>query len=246
MTREFTPRTKIRMTDITIPARFRGPPHSGNGGYVAGLLAKAAGGGRAVAMRAPAPLDVALRLDSERLWQGETLIAEALVADSSALPGWPVPPTLDAARAASVDYRSFHPICVCCADQLAPEQGLRVCAGPLAGASAGTVAAVWEVDTAFCDEDGSVPEEIVWAAIDCPGFYAWVAVDGRHGALTGTMQAEVVERPRAGDECIVLAWPLERVSERRFTSAVALFGADGRPMARGVQTWIRMVRRVAA
>lgn len=234
------------MTIITVPARFRGPPQSGNGGYVAGLMARLAGGHRAVAMRAPTPLDVPLAFVSgepARLMHGETPIAEASTADPAALPAPPAPPTLEAARAASAGYQSFHPICVCCASQLPPAEGLRICAGPLAGAPPGTVAAVWEVDPAFCDADGVAPEEVVWAAIDCPGFYAWVAVDGRHGALTGTMQAEVLARPRAGDACIVLAWPLERVSERRYTSGVALFAADGALLARGVQTWIRMVRR---
>lgn len=236
------------MTTITIPARFRGPPLSGNGGYIAGLMARLAGGHRAVAMRAPAPLDVPLTFQAGepgRLLHGETLIAEATSAEPDLLPTLPAAPTLADARAASVGYESFHPICVCCAPQLSPDQGLRVCAGPLAGAPAGTVAAVWTVDRAFCDADALAPEEVVWAAIDCPGFYAWVAVDGRHGALTGTMQAEVVTRPRAGDDCIVLAWPLERVSARRFTSGVALFAADGRLLARGIQTWIRMVPRAS-
>ena len=43
---------------IRIDRRFRGPPDSGNGGYVAGLLAKALGGsGVEVTLRAPPPLD---------------------------------------------------------------------------------------------------------------------------------------------------------------------------------------------
>lgn len=232
---------------ITVPARFRGPPHSGNGGYVAGLIARHAGGHRAVAMRAPVPLDVTLTLDlaSEpvRLLHGDTLVADAALVSASDLPTPPIVPTLEQARAASEDYQSYHPICVCCGDKLSAAEGLRILAGPIAGAPEGTVAAVWDVDAAFCDADGLAPEEVVWTAIDCPGFYAWVAHDGRHGALTGRMQAEVVERPRAGDACIVLAWPLERVSERRQTAGVALFAADGRLMARAVQTWIRMVRR---
>ncbi len=232
---------------ITVPARFRGPPHSGNGGYVAGLIARHAGGHRAVAMRAPVPLDVTLTLDlaSEpvRLLPGDTLVADAALVSASDLPTPPIVPTLEQARAASEDYQSYHPICVCCGDKLSAAEGLRILAGPIAGAPEGTVAAVWDVDAAFCDADGLAPEEVVWTAIDCPGFYAWVAHDGRHGALTGRMQAEVVERPRAGDACIVLAWPLERVSERRQTAGVALFAADGRLMARAVQTWIRMVRR---
>lgn len=238
------------MQEIVVEGRFRGPPHSGNGGYVAGLLARLAGGHRAVMMRAPTPLDRVLSFDGSeeppRLMDGDTLVAQATAADPAVLPAVPSPPSVEEAMRAGAEYQSFHPICVCCGDQLDPAQGLLIRVGQLAGAPEGTLAGAWTVDAAFADEDGCVPEELVWAAIDCPGYYAWVRLDGRHGALTGTMQAEVLERPRAGDRCVVMAWPLERASERRVTSGVALFGDDGRLMARGLQTWIRIVRRPAA
>jgi len=234
---------------VTVEGRFRGPPHSGNGGYVAGLLARLSGGHRAVMMRAPTPLDKPMTFDAAAepptLADGGTLVAQAVAADPGALPVPPSPATVDQARRAGEAYQSFHPICLCCGDQLSPDQGLQIRSGQLAGAEPGTVAGVWEVDAAFVGPDGRVAEEMVWAAIDCPGYYAWVALDGRHGALTGTMQAEVLERPRVGDRCVVMAWPLERASERRVTSGVALFGEDGRLMARGLQTWIRIARRPA-
>lgn len=231
---------------IEIEQRFRGPPHSGNGGYVAGLLARLAGGHRAVLMRAPVPLDTPMRLDTDaepaRLMLADTLVAEARSADRAALPETPAPPTLDQARAAGADFTSFHPICVCCGDALTRDQGLGIRTGQLEGAPPGTLAGVWRVDPAFVGPDGLAPEEIVWAAIDCPGYYAWVALEGRHGALTGTMQAEVIDRPRVGDECIVMAWPWEHLSERRRTSGVALFAADGRLLARGYQVWVTTSR----
>ena len=231
------------METIIVEARFRGPPHSGNGGYVAGLLARHAGGPRAVMMRAPVPLDTPLTLDiaSEpaRLLRDGIAIAEAVSADSAALPDVPPAPTLDAAADAATRAVCYHPICFCCGDKLAADVGLRVQTGQLADAPAGHVAGVWTVDPAFVDADGHAGEEHVWAAIDCPGFYAWVAFEGRHGALTGTMQAEVTERPRAGEACVVMAWPIAQLSERRRTSGVALFGADGRLMARALQVWIK-------
>lgn len=232
---------------ITIEARFRGPPHSGNGGYVAGLLAHHAGGHRAVMMRAPAPLDAPLQLHGETepvcLRHGDTLVAEAALADPATLPIVPPAPTLLAARAAGERAVSYHPICFCCGDRVAPGEGLNVQTGQLADAPKGHVAGIWTVEPSLCDPDGRASEEHVWAAIDCPGFYAWVAFEGRHGALTGTMQAAVLEWPGAGEACIVLAWPLQQLSERRRTAGVALFGADRRLMARGVQTWIKMMPR---
>ena len=73
---------------LTIPARFRGPPASGNGGYVAGafaeLLAPAAHTGTEVTLRAPIPLDQPLRIVRSdqadnapvTIYNNSTLIAE--------------------------------------------------------------------------------------------------------------------------------------------------------------------------
>ena len=80
---------------------------------------------------------------------------------------------------------------------------------------------------------------MVWAALDCPGFFAWVVREGRHGALLGTMTGEIIRRPRCGEETIVVAWPLERQG-RKETAGVALFDRDGELLARGHQVWITM------
>lgn len=230
------------METIVIEPRFRGPPLSGNGGYIGGLLNRLGGGGRAVMMRAPAPLGTSMVFDTstepQRLTAGDTLIAEAVVASAATLPDAPAPPTLAEARAAGQNYSCYHPTCFCCGDKLAPGEGLGISVGQVEGAPAGLVAGVWQIGSDLAGVDGRVPEEIVWAAIDCPGSYAWTAFDGRSGGLTGTMQGEVIELPRAGDECIVMAWPLEQVSQRRRTSGVALFSADGTLMARAHQVWI--------
>lgn len=239
------------MPEVIVESRFKGPPTCGNGGYVAGLLARLAGGHRTVAMRLPTPLDTPLAYNTDgdapaQLIDGDKLVAEAKLADPAALPEPPAPPTLAEAEAAGATALSYHPTCLSCGDKLDAASGLRVLVGQLEGRPAGQLAGVWTVDPAFTDSDGLAPEEIVWAAIDCPGYYAWVATEGRHGAMTGTMQAEVLERPAAGDRCIVLAWPIERPSERRQVSGVALFSADGRLLARALQVWIRMPPRPPA
>ena len=51
---------------VEIASRFCGPPRSGNGGYVAGRIAAplmAAGGWATVRLKAPPPLQTALRLE---------------------------------------------------------------------------------------------------------------------------------------------------------------------------------------
>jgi hypothetical protein len=70
---------------LVIASRFRGPPNSGNGGYVCGLLAKNLSGPVSVRLKAPPPLDVEVRLESEadtaRLFHGSALIGEARCSD---------------------------------------------------------------------------------------------------------------------------------------------------------------------
>jgi hypothetical protein len=48
------------METMTIPRRFRGPPNSGNGGYVCGMLARHIAGAAEVTLRAPPPLETEL------------------------------------------------------------------------------------------------------------------------------------------------------------------------------------------
>lgn len=228
---------------VYIDERFRGPPRSGNGGYVTGLVARLAGGHRAVYLRAPAPLDVPLRFesssDSARLTHDGKVIAEAVKSDSSALPEVPAPPSLEQARAAGRHAACSHPTCYCCGDKVAPTEGLHVQTGQVSELPPGFVAGVWKVDAAAIGGDGCLQAEHIWSAIDCPGSYAWLAKDGINGGLTAMMQAEVLESPRVGDECIILAWPLDQLSDRRRTSGVALFDRDGRLLARAIQLWVR-------
>jgi hypothetical protein len=49
--------------EIVIARRFRGPPQSGNGGYVAGMLAQSLGGPATVRPKAPPPLETRLRIE---------------------------------------------------------------------------------------------------------------------------------------------------------------------------------------
>ncbi|MDR3512328.1 MAG: hypothetical protein P4L73_11895 [Caulobacteraceae bacterium] len=235
------------MSEVVIERRFAGPPSSGNGGYVSGLLARAIAGPATVVLRAIIPLDTPLDLsvDDGRAVLSDAaggLIGEAKAADVADLPQPPTPPSLAAAEAAgrrapSLE-RNFHPICFTCSVARAEGDGLRILAGQLEGAPAGVLAGVWTPDPAFADDEGRLPEEIVWAAVDCPGSFAWWVREQHHGGLLGTMTAEVIRRPSAGEPHIVLAWPIEGGAGRKRFSGVALFTAEGELLARGRQVWI--------
>jgi hypothetical protein len=235
----------LQAREVVVATQFRGPPNSGNGGYVCGLLAEPLGGVVTAVLRAPVPLDTPMRLVVEdaatRLTSlaGE-LIGEARRADPAELTLPPPPPGLAAAAAAAARFigleRTFHPICFTCGPVLDEGFGCRVFAGQIEGAEPGFVAADWTPHVNFAGEDGITREEVVWAALDCPGSVAWAVQQGG-GGLLGTMTCEVVRRPRAGEACIVTAWPIER-SGRKMISGTALFTADGGLLARSRQVWI--------
>jgi len=236
------------LAKIVIAQQFCGPPSSGNGGYVCGVLARDFEGPVTSVLRARVPLDVNLDLRREDGVMQLTdasggLVGQGRTADAALLPIPPEAPSMRAARAAGARFvgheQRVHPICFTCGPERTAGDGLRVFPGQIEGAPAGHVACIWTPDMAFADAQGLVTSEVIWAALDCPGFFAWVAKEGRHGALLGTMTGEVLRRPRAGHEYIVMAWPLEREG-RKETAGVALFAMNGEVLARAHQVWVTM------
>lgn len=236
------------MAEIVIAQRFCGPPNSGNGGYVCGVLARDIEGPATSVLRSRIPLDVALSLGSEdgqvRMFDGEgAVIGTGRSAEASDLPEVPMTPTLAEAEVAQTRYigltQRVHPTCFSCGPERAEGDGLRVFVGQLDGQPEGYCAGVWTPHEAFADDQGLTPTEVIWAGLDCPGFFAWVTKEGRHGGLLGTMTGEVLRRPKIGEPCIVSAWPILREG-RKETAGVALHTADGELLARAHQVWIIM------
>jgi hypothetical protein len=239
---------------IVIPQQFRGPPNSGNGGYVCGVIAREIEGPATSVLRARVPLDVNLDLRREdgvmQLTDAQgAMVGTASPGDRALLPVPPEPPSMKAARAAGGRYlgldERIHPTCFTCGPERGEGDGLRVFPGQIEGAPDGHVACVWTPHMDFSDPKGLVPVEVIWAALDCPGFFAWVAKAGRHGALLGTMTGEVIRRPPAAREYIVMGWPLERQG-RKETAGVALFAMNGELLARAHQVWIMSAPPVQA
>ncbi len=151
------------MSPLVVAARFRGPHHSGNGGYTAGALAQrllqlsgtagTLGQAVTVTLALPPPLDTPLPLTvpsptqlHARTADGQ-LVAEAELADASAtLKAAPGPVSMQVATTSSTQYRglSDHPFpyCFSCGTAREPADALRLFAGPIPGRDA-TVAAAW-------------------------------------------------------------------------------------------------------
>lgn len=220
---------------VTIPGRFNGPQESGNGGYTSGVLAAHLDGPVEVSLRSPVPLDQPLELTegdeaSLRLLAGETLIAEA-----RALPeldvAVPAPVDLGEARRASENYRApddgiFSNCFVC--GRARGEDCFEVFAGPVEGRE--MVATPWTPPAWAAADGGTVRPEFVWAALDCPTYFACHL----EGELTLSMlvrqRAEILAPVRAGEEHVVIAWPIEQDGRKRLAGG-AIVAADGEILA---------------
>jgi hypothetical protein len=217
---------------IVIDRHFRGPTESGNGGYTCGLVAQFVDGPAEVTLRVPPPLDRPLRVEradgAVRVFDGETLVAEARPATLEVEP--PEPPSFEAAATAALpngDEESPFPQCFVCGPHREPGDGLRIFAGPLHDR---VVAAPW-----IPIEPYTGPE-FVWAALDCPGAYA--CGFGERGVLVlGRLAARVEALPRAGEHCVVVAWPLGDEGRKAF-AGTALYGEGGRVLGVARATWI--------
>ena len=183
-----------------------------------------------VTLRLPPPLDRPLAVERDngavRLLDGAALVAEARPALVDVEP--PAPVSVDDAQAArerhvrdgGPDFRE----CYVCGIR---EDGLEIRVGPVAGREPLHASPI------------VLPEstaELVWAAIDCPGAYA-VGAEGRGEVVLGRMTARVSRVPAAGEQCVVVSWPLGEDGRKLF-AGTALFAEGGELLALARQTWI--------
>jgi hypothetical protein len=230
------------MPSITIPRRFRGPPDSGNGGYVCGRLAAFIEGPAVVRLRVPPPLDTAMDVvqqdDGVQMVHGAAVIA-------TARPGKvdlevPPAPGYDDAVAASRAYAGFrtHPFpgCFVCGPERGAGDGLRIFAGKVPDRS--LVASPWVPDASLGDEHGRVRPEFLWAALDCPGAFSFkVAPDAAMvlGELTGSLTGSL----RIGERCIAAGWELGHEG-RKHHVGTALYSETGECRGFGRATWFEI------
>jgi hypothetical protein len=229
---------------VIIDPRFRGPPDSGHGGYVCGVVAGLIDATAEITLRRPPPLGRPLdvqRLDGGRvaLRDRETVIAEGVPASVEV--DVPEPVSLRDADAASKSYVGFRqhtfPSCFGCGPQRAEGDGIRIFPGWVEGRN--IVAAPWTPHASLADTDGSVRLEIVWASLDCPGGWALLGEPPDEPILLGRLAARLLAPVRGGEPCVVIGWPMGREG-RKLYSGTALFSANGEPRAVARATWVRL------
>lgn len=225
------------MTTVVVDRRFRGPSGSANGGYFAGLVARHAKSTVTVRLLRPPPLDEPLEIEGE----GDLLVVQhpgGPVAETR--PGTlalrcPAPPDYAAALNASRHYAGFahheFPECFVCGPQRARGDGLRIFTGPCDDER---VAAPWVPGDGVIAGDGKVAAEFMWAALDCPGYFAW---GGSAPMLLGEFTAHIDRRVHASEACVIVGWRLGESGRKRLTGT-ALYDEDGDVCARAIATWI--------
>jgi hypothetical protein len=210
---------------LTIDARFNGPPHSGNGGYVAGQLAEEV-----------LAAHVQPTVGPSSPWVGETVVGTARVLESAPDAVVPVPAAQpDAVARAEQAYVGLEnhpfPTCWVCGPQRPDGYHLRpgriddrhtACMWHVAADAAGTPA-------------GPVPASAVWAALDCPG--GWAALSSGQVVVLGRIAAAVRSVPVVGESCLVMG-RLDAQDGRKVFTTTTVYRADGTPAASARSTWI--------
>jgi hypothetical protein len=230
----------MNLTTVSIAARFCGPPGSGNGGYVAGLLGAFSAEPLEVRLRAPVPLAVPLTIAAREAGALELRDEDRLIATAAPAPlDLEVPAAVPetAAIAAAADWRGARehvsPGCFVCGPGRSDGLGLRP--GPLVHEGLQCVATPWRPDATLAGTCGRVRPEFLWAALDCPGYFA-VVPDSRT-MLVGSFTGRVDDVVSVGERCVVAGWSLGGKG-RTYRAGTALYGEDGRCVARAVALWI--------
>jgi hypothetical protein len=217
---------------ISVPGRFNGPLTSGHGGYSSAVFARFVDGQAEVTLRSPVPLDTRLDVirdeNSARGLDGETRVAEAGAVPDLTL-AVPEPVSVEEARAAKSRYRGkpddLFGRCFVCGP--AREDALGVFAGNVDGRE--LVASPWTPPDWTADDEGRVLPEFVWAVMDCPTYYA-VYPDTNPLSFLARMAARIDVPVIAGEEHVVISWPLESDGRKRHAAA-AVLSAEGDVLA---------------
>jgi hypothetical protein len=214
---------------MRIPARFNGPPGTGNGGWSAGAFAAELGASSMeVTLRLPPPLDTPLLVTHEDVRnESGDLIAELASnarPDFSEFPGFmPFAEAVEAARGFPGFTRHPFPTCFVCGPD--HPDGLRIFPGP---AGDGRMVAPWTVPA-------DVDLATIWAALDCPG--GWTAMAQGATFVLGRIAVTVDELPKPGARCVVAGQATARSGRKAMVNSM-LYDETGAPIAAARATWI--------
>ena len=223
-----------------ISARFNGPPTSGNGGYSCGLLAPHISGPASIRLHVPPPLDTELQLTRTASGGVEMHDGDTLVASGKAVSlqlDVPKPPTQVEAMAAMDGFPFYtdhaYPTCFVCGPEREAHDGLGLFSGPVPNTP--LWACLWRPAEDMLDAHENIRPEILWSALDCPGYFA--AMGGQlRPSLLGELTGELHSVVAGTAPLIVYAWPLGGEG-RKFHAGTAIASGDV-VVASARSTWI--------
>lgn len=249
--------SELPLPDLVVPARFCGPPSSGNGGWSAGAIAAYDGPGDhaeprpavTVSLHAPPPLDAPLRVHREDDGFVATYDERPVLTARSATRGVDDVPAVSPseARAAEASYAGLRshpfPTCFACGTGRAPGDGLRIFPGRVSDHDGrARVAATWTPDPtvaedyhAYVDEHPRTALPITWAALDCVG--GWAGDLEERLMVLARMTARVDALPAIGEEHVVVGLGGPQEGRKTWTSST-IYDADGRVVASAEHLWI--------
>lgn len=237
---------------LCVPARYCGPPRSGNGGYVAGALARLLGEteGRpvTVTLRQPPPLEASMHVEETAggvdLRFGGALVAQAALVERDVEPVEAV--TWEEAVAASPTYAGHreHPFPTCFSCGPERPDGLQIFPGEVPSTREGRtrIAAPWTPDTtvpadyhAYDDPAARACLAATWSALDCIG--GWAGGLTERLMVLGQMTAVIDDLPVQGEPHVVTGEHRGTAGRKTFTAST-LHDADGRIVGRAEHVWI--------
>jgi hypothetical protein len=119
----------------------------------------------------------------------------------------PCRPSFREAESAVQHFSGFRhhifPGCFVCGTDRPDGDGLRIFAGPVPGKKC--VAAPWIPHPSLSAPNGIVKPEFIWAALDCPGYFA-VNQDRPGYMLLGRLVAVITSEVKIGDKLVVIGW----------------------------------------
>jgi hypothetical protein len=219
---------------LAIPSSFNGPLESGNGGYCSGLLGSFFETAAEVSLRRPIPLETPLGVVHQTDGSVQMLDRETLLAEARSAPDFdvelPAPVSLQEARLATARYRgvSDGPFSRCFVCGRARADAFGVFAGAVGGRQ--LVAAPWTPPSWTADTEGHVLPEFVWAVLDCPTYFASHIEGELSTSVLARLTARINSPIPAGEEHVVIAWPIETDGRKRHAGS-AVLSPDGMALA---------------
>ncbi|HEY1642677.1 MAG TPA: hypothetical protein VGG35_18435 [Streptosporangiaceae bacterium] len=256
--------------ELVIDRKFCGPPDSGNGGYVCGVVAACLDGPAQVTLRRPPPLDTPLTVrrdagGSVRVEHQGRLVAEAIAVSASASTARAISVSANAARAVIVSPDGSaivpDPVPVDAAREGSAGSWLRISperhpfpscfvCGPARpdglriapGRVAGRdlSAGIWCPAPELAGPDGSMRPEFLWAALDCTGGIGAFGNDPDGPPYLLGRLAVRQVAPIQVGEPHVVTGWRLGREGRKMLAGSALFTAGGDLAGLGLATWIQL------